>query len=186
MYWVSLLFLQNMCWKFVDIWNVTCIGKPHSQLGFRCWMVVCSGCCHFREPTCLNLILNLDLGLWMVMCFGCFHFRDPTCVNHILNLDSRVEFCVFLDALNSESLHLWTTFSTWIQVLNGCVFWVMSLPRAYMSEPDSQLWFRSWMVMCFGCFHLWKPTCVNHILNLDVGVQFCGFLDAFTSDSLSG
>ena len=124
----------------------------------------------FRSPT--------------VVFFACFHFRDPTCVNHILNLDSGVEFCVYLDVLTSESLYVWTIFTTCIQVFNGCVFWMLSLPRAYMSEPDSQLGFRYWMVMCFGCFHFREPTCVNHILNVDSGVEFCVYLDALTSEIL--
>src|SRR5450631_3907571 len=200
-------------------------------------MVMCFGCSHFREPTCVTQIRNFDSGLewlcvldalnsenihvgttsstwiqvlngcvfWMLsiprvyMCepdshlgfmslilwfFGCSQFREPTCVNKILNLDSGLEWLCVLDALNSESLHVRTTFSTWIQVLNGCVFWMLSIPRAYMCEPDSQLRFRSLIVLCFGCSQFRDPTCVNHILNLDSGLEWLCVFDALNSESL--
>ena len=216
--------------------SIAFLGRPHSPLGFKCWISYFFGCSQFREPTCVNMIFNLDSGLqwlcvldvftseilhvwttfstwiqvlnfvffWMLstpiayMCephsqlgfrcsilcfFGCFHFWEPIWVGHILNLDSGVEFCVFLDALNYENLHVRTTFSTWIQVLNGYVFWMLSIRRAYMCEPHSQLGFRRWILCFFGCFHFWEPIWVGHILNLDSGVEFCVFLDALTSES---
>ena len=114
----TLTLLNFPVLNFVFFWMLSIpiayMCEPHSQLRFRC----------------------------SILCFfACFLFREPRWIGHILNLDSGVEFCVFLDALNYENLHVRTTFSTWIQVLNGYVFWMLSIRRAYMCEPHSQLGF---------------------------------------------